>query len=921
MNRSSFIRPIGAAALLLACWANTAVGQVGLDLKLGHRLVHRFDFEEAQYHNFEDLPMHWYVIGRQADTANPTFTRQPLHQELTTKPGYPNYGIVRFDRPQRHQGPHRLLMGLTGGSAGAFLEVGALPAVPGSDYLITCNVRTTQMQRAGAKLTAYLIDGNGQRIDASVAATPLTRTDGQWKTIGVKLRGEFLEAAWIGLELEAVQPQPPPDSLLGHHQIVLQDVRGWAWFDDVRIWQLPHVTVRTQNPMNLIPPTQKPQLSIEVRDFSGQQLRAESRLYNHRHRLVAHDDQWVGQSAPKSWIWRPALDRYGWYLLDLRINETPQGSSTPRTIARSVSAFLWLGDHEPLSDHESRRFLLLTGALGQTELELLPSLLNATGLGAVTVAVWQPTTTQSELEQRTILLDELVQSLSEENSEVLLNLAPLPRELAHQLDIDAQSPIDLFTHPDDSWKTYLGPALMRLGQRVHLWQMGAIDHAGDLPPLDHAQRAESVQQKLRELAPRPQPVLPWRLHWPLPSSTPPTAIYALDVPTWVAPDTIPRYLEEWTQTAQPNFWLHLNVPPATQLAQHRRVEDLAQRMIYAWSAAPSKLALTQPWDTVIDRDMQWVPDPLLGVFSSVAHRLADRRLVGRLPIATGVQCLIFDGPPGGMLVAWNQYAPKRDAVIDMVLGGQPHAVDIWGNRKPVAPINGRHLVKLDTTPLFIEGIDARLALLRASFKIDPPLILSSALPQKRRIRFVNPWPQTMIGKLTLTQPKGWTLFPPTSHFTLSPGQTVEIPVTIQFPIYEVTEDKRLLANFDFSTDQPYTVQLTTDVELGLPDIDMDASLLIEPDPHSARQDVVVTQLITYKGQDPQSFYVYANLPGFPRQERLIPQMMPGQSVVRKFRFPDAAAKLQSSNVRVGIRQANGPAMLNHILSLHDTNSD
>ena len=67
---------------LAACPTQVAA-QTGLYGR--HRLIHRFDFEEARLNNFEEMPMHWFAIGRPPDTANPNFNRQPLHHAGTTQ--------------------------------------------------------------------------------------------------------------------------------------------------------------------------------------------------------------------------------------------------------------------------------------------------------------------------------------------------------------------------------------------------------------------------------------------------------------------------------------------------------------------------------------------------------------------------------------------------------------------------------------------------------------------------------------------------------------------------------------------------------------------------------------------------------------------------------------------------------------------
>ncbi len=261
------VLPLMLAVLLGSC--NTA--QAASALVRQERLVHRFDFESTDDQGRKlgeghTWPKHWYGIGRPPQTADPHFQRQPLHQQLIAKRGFPRYSDIGYDRRHATSGDFSLAIGLNGGNAGTYLEVGTIPAIPGSDYLITANVRTENLKHARGRLTAYFVDGHGRRIDATVQHTQPIRTAGKWTTIAVKLTGEVEDAAWIGLELAVLQPTPDRNDPLGSQQIVLKDVKGTAWFDDISIWQMPHVELRTESAVNIIHAPQRPRLEARVRD-------------------------------------------------------------------------------------------------------------------------------------------------------------------------------------------------------------------------------------------------------------------------------------------------------------------------------------------------------------------------------------------------------------------------------------------------------------------------------------------------------------------------------------------------------------------------------------------------------------------------------------------------------------------------------
>ena len=43
------------------------------------------------------------------------------------------------------------------------------------------------------------------------------------------------------------------------------------------------------------------------------------------------------------------------------------------------------------------------------------------------------------------------------------------------------------------------------------------------------------------------------------------------------------------------------------------------------------------------------------------------------------------------------------------------------------------------------------------------------------------------------------------------------------------------------------------------------------------------------------------------------RLKPGQSVMRRFRFEDMTADVMKSPLRIGLRDASGPALMNHAL--------
>lgn len=892
------------------------------------RLIHLFDFEERDQGNSEAMPQHWYAIGRLPRTDDANFVRVPMHEQQVRRSGFGPHSRVEFDRLHRVSGGHSFVLGLNGGSAGAFLEAGAIPAIPQSDYLITANLRTQPLRYARAQIVAYFVDVRGEVIPGSEVAAPAIQTDGQWREVTLRLLGDFPDAAYIGMDLVLRQPEAADNSPLGRHEVVYQEVAGQAWFDDIGVWQLPHVEVGTASAVNILRQQRSPELTMEVRDLTGQAMTASAVVYDHTMRAVDRQDHAVGRGASPSWRWTPKLPRHGWYLIDMQVREkrAPDASGPPAPIARTLGAVLWLPPESRLAVQDAGHFALDAEGVAVAERALLPQVLAGTGLDAAVVSAWQPDTNALNIEAQQAELDELLSTLAGQGRMVTLSLSPVPRDISRVLDIDPQNPAGLFKHPRDMWMPYLAPVLMRQGQVVRRWQVGSaaqpqLFYHGDVPEL-----AATMDAAFRDLAPDPTLVLPWSLnHARLPGLSTQMQ-FVLDVPPIVQAARIGEHLAEWQtpsadaapgQPAPPRSqaWLHLREPPADAMSHQQRVIDLALRMLHGWEAGAAGMTLHQPWTAAPTRHPQVLPDPLLGVFASIAHRLAGRRVIGRMRVHQGVECMILNGPAGGALVAWRTDAHHRDAHLKMFLGPDPVAIDVWGNRTPLPVEDNRHVLQLTDTPIFIEGIDPALAMFRATFTLDQPFIESTQVRHQRVVRLSNPWPRTISGHFTVTDPPDWFVNPRRQFFSLAAGAASEFPVDLAFPVSELAGEKKLIARFDFTADQRYVVDLTTDLELGLRHVNFDATLTLTTDPATGKADAVITMLITNTGPDRQALYAFANLVGYPRQERIVSDLQSGQSIVRRFTFPDAAAALQTANVRVGLRETIGPAVLNKSLQV------
>jgi len=905
-----------AVSLLLSVppAAAQSPGMIGVDDGMGEyrpqRLIHLFDFEERDEGNFEDLPMHWYIVGRPPQTGDPNFARYPLHQQQLNRAGFPRYTTVRFDTEHAVSGKHSLLLRMNGGSVGSFLEVGSVPAVPDSDYLISAWVKTDGLQRSRARLTVYFMDSDGQRIPGSERTTGPIVTMGQWRRVALRLLGDFPDAAWVGMQTELLQPDGSELPPLAGHGVVLEDVTGDARFDDIAVWQLPRMRVETQSPVNILRGEQ-PTFTLQVRDLTGQALSARATLYDLEQQIIARDRYRIGAGAPSTWNWTPRLPKHGWYLLDLVVfEEQAKPGVAAKPVARTLGAVLYLPAYSVMQGEDAPRFTVFADGIGDRELKRLGQVLSKTGLRSTVISAWTRDTDTGNIEDRQEMIDGLLQPMLAQGVHVGLSLSPLPRLLARAGDTDPDVPLPLLAMPRDEWLNYIAPVTMRHGQQVKRLVLGTPDRPEPFFYDDLPQVTRTAVQQLNELMPDPAVALPWSIHQEHRPLTSPVPLgYVLDVPPTLQPDYLKAHLESWLEDDAGRVTLRFRPKDAREYNHPSRVGHLARSMLNAWDAGVDELAISRPWTRLALRDSVMMPDPIMGPFTTLAHKLSGREVVGRLNLAKGIECLIFDGPAGGMLAVWNQAAAEDNATFHMLLGDRPTACDLWGNQRPLPLIDGKHRFTATRMPLLIEHIDPRLALLRASFEIDPSFIRSTQETHERVIRLTNPWPRTISGSLQIIGPEEWTIQPRRRQFSIAAGDTAEFPVALRFPISELAGDKTLRVRADFVAEKRYVIDMATPMEVGLDDVMFDATLAIDG------KDAVVTQIITNTGEQEVALYAFAQVPGYRRLEKIIARLEPGQSIVRRFRFMDAGADAIERRVRVGLRETQGPAVLNRILEL------
>ena len=888
-----------------------------------HRLKKKYDFEDTDDRGNKIgfsgnlLPRNWFVIGRRAIGQKKEFHQFPIHQSLESRAGYPHYAEVGFDRTRKASGDFSLRLGVPGGCTGAFVQQGAISINPGSDYRVSVKVHTHKLDHAWAELRAYFTDDAGNRIEGSLKRSDPIVSEAGWVDASVKLAGDFPDAAYIGIEVHVIQPGIDADDPIGDHQIVPSDIHGSAWFDDVTVWELPSVNLSTDTRTNIINAPNRPKLHARVRDLTGQRMRAVISVYDHRYELIDRVDDSINKEG---WSWTPDLgNRYGWYLAELEIFEVDLNNRPTTQVARTLAGFLWLGPGSEAGTEDRPRFSIVAEDLPTEHLPLLAELMNQAGLTGLVVSGWERRGTPKSTIERTRILEPIVRDLLVRRGRVAVSFWPVPVELAGRVGVDATDPLNILTTDTALWLDYAKPFLSTLGQRKTTWQVGSPSYPQAFLSRDLSGDLEAARKGIRAAAPNPRLVAPWRLDQASRTAELPVSdAYAIAWPQGVTPDQLAPAMADWPSPPSATR-LDIELADAVDMTHERRVADLMIRVLHAWEHQAGGVGLPKPWTEAHERRTALLPDPVLGVYVNLARQLGGQRVIGRMPLGRGLQAMILNGRQGGMLAVWNENADAQPAQVSLYLGEAPVAIDPYGNTTPLKTVDGRQQLSVSSTPTIIRGIDARLALFRAGFTLDDPFIESLQVAHRRVLRIHNPWPRSLNGTYTITGPDKWTIQPQVKRVSIAPGGTAEIPVAMRFPIHEDGGHKTLAARIVFNSGEDYAVTLHAPMELGLRGVEFDASVIVQPsqdpDAKPGTQDAIVKLTVTNTADRRQSLYLFAGIEGHGRREIVVPGIEPGRDAYRFFRFEDVGDQIDKFFVRCGVRESNGPAVLNKTLEL------
>ena len=901
------------------------------------RILRSFDFEERRLGNVEELPMHWTKVEG---------------------PGLPHYVNGQLASDRARSGQYSFRLELDGGSLVYRYQTGNVRVQRDAHYRVSGFVQTTIMSHARARLSAYFTDLDGHQIASSLKHSPLyaaTADAHEWKELTVELTADDPAAAYLVIEVELLNPSAYLPADLGQRTLFPQDIHGVAWFDDIVVSQVPQVIMSTERPGNIFRRSDPLKLSVVVNDRVTDDLAAQLVVHDAMGRVVHQRSgaldmtaaQKLGPGQKRMGLTLPEDLPPGWYSASLEM------SSHGQFVGRQSLDLVRLADDAPAIVPDPRFGVIATDLPfdGWSE---LPSILPLLAAGRVKLGVWSDDGDIQQVDSAGF--DRLLERLAELRitpTACLLKLPPNVREkirmrqyvdgaagesMADRAGVESSERdwLQLLKTPTEIWQPQLAYIVARHANHLDRWQLGedGSDVFVTSPKMRDVYRM--VYREFSNLVQKPDLAMPWPAWYELDGQAPATV--ALHVKPDVLPSQLPLYTQDVkgsgfgvqssvgavapelrTPNPEPSLSLYLEPLDRAQYGRDTQIRDLAQRICYALTADAQRIDLKLPFTVRrVGDSIDKQPQELLMIVRTMMMMLGNATFKGKVPIAEGVEAFLFDRNGEGVLMLWTRGTDAGVKPLALNLGRRPMRVDIWGNvtplvtadknrdgsyLSPASAAKGKVELSLGPMPIFLVDIDGQLAQLRASVAFDNDHIESSFRPHTRRLRFTNPYHSSIGGSVKLTAPKGWIINPPTQTFTLNPGETFDREVTIEFPYNSFAGPKTVTAEFSVQAETNNTFSVPLVLKLGLSDVGLQTMALRDG------KDVIVQQMITNYGEKPIDYTAYAIYPGQARQERLVTNLAPGRTTMKRYRFTDVTGPADVK-VRSGVKELVGTRVLN-----------
>ena len=816
---------------------------------------------------------------------------------LVDRPGYPKFGSVGVDGGFASEGDYSLRFDVDGGSMAVGIRAGEIPIFPQSRYLVTAQVRTLDLMNSGARLAVTLHDAEGRPIAGTERLSEVVRTDGAWSMIAVEPPLDVEIARDLVFELRVEQPGAGPEDLPRH-----VDVTGFAWFDDVEIWQLPRIEFSSDPPSGVTRFPEVPRLSASLRDLVHGQTIATIRVDDVDGVTVLEERIAVdgGHSAFE-------LDleplQPGWYLGTFEVHDAD------RMVARSQQPLAIL--HERDKPAFGRRAPVFGVSLWPKEKGLdstWQEMLLRLEPDYVVLPVWEEGRSSALTHHEQDTVDQILDVLFDARIEPVFELAGVPTDLAKREHLDPGQLTALLANAPNVWKPALDPWMLQFGDEVSRWRLRS--EAFESPQL-RRQVAEAVLDFSTDFVAAPRIEM-----------TGNPGAFTDGSPVHSIPSESDAQSSQHAMTGVSGADLTLQFPVWTEAPSPRaRGEELASRLVNAWARGVSRLEITPPWRN-LERTPGSTSTGLLGmdvtgfVFEHFIARFSGRPPEAELALGRGVRAILAGGSGAPTLVAWSEDPYSEGLRVGLGLGTERIQIsDLLGDVRQIDITRDMAPITLGASPVLIEGIDPDLARFRAGAKLVPETVEATTGTHDLEVELHNPWPHAIDLKIRPNGPATWEFQPRHRQVSIEPGERVRVPFAFSYPRTQIDGDVDFWFEVEFLGASSQTVQLLIPSRIESSDVSLESTWRFARDDSGRLTGFIITIHAYNTGTKSLNFEAFATARGFPPMRKWMPELPPGANASRSFMFVMGHEELLGQDVLVGISEFDGSTRITRRIQL------
>ncbi len=848
------------------------------------RIVHEFDFDERDEGNLEDVPKYW----------------EPMRMD-----GFPRFASGAFDWKVGYSAPPSFRLHSEGRSV-AYRYAGPETRVrANTSYRIVAHLRPSDLARARVCLSAFFVDRNGQTLIESLVRSPYVANkhgSDEWSPVELFLPAAPQEAFSVGLAVWVLQEDVWNISSKQRRHIPFVDVRGGAWIDDVVVFALPRVELKTSSISNVLSPGSDQELIALIADDEQANLHGKLTIHTAKGELVDEREIPITLEAPINPTHIP-LEYLapGIYIANLDV------LARGKTLVSRTLQFARVA--APFSDEtrSARSFGVVLDPTKQAKPELEIPLLYDLRARSAKVPVWtgQPDNPMTTAKKRAH--DQHLHALVREGFALTGVLFGPPAPIVRQDGAYPRPLFEMLAGPTEVWEEHLASVAARNASIFRAWQVGPEGGAVVLNEKNVKVGLDKLQEVMQRFITMPLLVLPTTSAIEPQEGRWPVTALSLAIGDEVQSHWIKDQVKSFRDAGFEIQSAYLEPLDGRRFSRESGLASWAKRIIRARHAEIATVYVPQPWHvrrtkfgSVVEPDEEYI------VFRTLADVIGDAKPGPMLRIAPDVKCVSFQLGDESILALWDRGAPQFGRVYAVQLGAASRRINLWGESTPIERDEaGRHLIRLTQTPVLIDGSQAWLTKFRSSFALSPSHLNSGSELTQNTLKLENRTSVSIAGEVRLQVPESWEVTPRRFDFSLMSQRAKLVDLTIKLPHNEPAGKKSIIAKVTL-TDGTY-LEIPMELEVGLKDIVVTGMASVE------RGYLRVRHSVTNHSKDPVHFRGAAVVRGRERQYRPITNLAPGETQVVEYRFANGRA-LIGSYIRVELREMNdGPRT--HTLSL------